>query len=128
MAKILILDDEIEVAATCQCMLEDLGHKADIAVNTSQFLDKLEGEKYDILISDIYMPGMDGFLCCRQAIKIRPNINIVIMTGKTDLDEVVKEVLGSSIFTFLKKPFDLNTLAGVVSQIAVKSGIQRTAA
>ena len=114
MAKILILDDDVKTAEFCQEILEPMGHDVTTALSARQFIKCIHQGKYDLLISDINMPEMDGFICCYKVLKIRPEIKILIMTSLVSLDEVVEDILKKSPFNFLRKPFSMDTFAAAV--------------
>ncbi|MBI4971585.1 MAG: response regulator [Candidatus Omnitrophica bacterium] len=115
MAKILVVDDEAPTAELCQDVLERLGHEVTTAFSTQQFVRCLKAEKYHLLISDISMPGMDGFSCCERALSLQPEISILMMTGMTELDSVVESILTQQPFRLLRKPFNIEKLENAVN-------------
>ncbi|MBI4398076.1 MAG: response regulator [Candidatus Omnitrophica bacterium] len=116
MARILVVDDDAALAETCSRMLETLGYETAAAFDTGQFLDRLDKYKFDLLISDINMPDLDGFMSCRRAVALQPDIGIIMMTGQVDLDGVVEEILKSQPFHLIRKPFTLEMLKEAVEK------------
>ncbi|MDE0283978.1 MAG: nitrogen regulation protein NR(I) [Gammaproteobacteria bacterium] len=87
--------------------------------NARDLLQRLEGDKPDVIISDIRMPGLDG-LALLEEIKLKnPEVPVIIMTAFPDLDRVVSSFQGGA-YEYLSKPFDIDELLGLV-----KRAIQR---
>lgn len=87
--------------------------------NARDLLQRLEGDKPDVIISDIRMPGLDG-LALLEEIKLKnPDVPVIIMTAFPDLDRVVSSFQGGA-YEYLSKPFDIDELLGLV-----KRAIQR---
>jgi len=87
--------------------------------NARDLLQRLEGDKPDVIISDIRMPGLDG-LALLEEIKLKnPDLPVIIMTAFPDLDRVVSSFQGGA-YEYLSKPFDIDELLGLV-----KRAIQR---
>lgn len=115
MGKILVVDDDLQIAELCQSILEDAGHEVTTAVSSQQFLRCLDKQEYHLLISDIAMPGMNGFACCQKALSLQPNIRILIITGLEDLDSLVEDILKQSPFSLIRKPFDATEFECIVN-------------
>ena len=87
--------------------------------NAQDLLQRLDGDKPDVIISDIRMPGLDG-LALLEEIKLKnPEVPVIIMTAFPDLDRVVSSFRGGA-YEYLSKPFDIDELLGLV-----KRAIQR---
>ena len=87
--------------------------------NARDLLQRLDGDKPDVIISDIRMPGLDG-LALLEEIKLKnPDLPVIIMTAFPDLDRVVSSFQGGA-YEYLSKPFDIDELLGLV-----KRAIQR---
>lgn len=115
MAKILVVDDDLEIADLCQSILQAAGHEVTTAVSHKQFINFLNRQEYDLLISDISMPEMDGFTCCHTALSVQPGIRILMITGLEDLDSVVEDILRQSPFSLIRKPFDATEFECIVT-------------
>jgi two-component system sensor histidine kinase EvgS len=109
---LVVDDDAASLSITCH-MLRTLGLHADTAKDGIEALDRVNHCVYDLVVSDLQMPGIDGFsLTCRLKNKTR-NMKSVIMTGLSP-DEVVDYMETGIIDSWIFKPFTLNELSGVV--------------
>ena len=82
MASILVIDDDRAVLSTVKLLLERAAHAVE-AVDTSQAgLRLLETRGFDLLVVDIFMPGMDGFETMRHVHQSRPEMPVIVMSGQ----------------------------------------------
>jgi DNA-binding NtrC family response regulator len=82
MASILVVDDDRAVLATIKVLLERAAHAVD-AVDSSRIgLQLLETRNFDLLIVDIFMPGMDGFETMRLVHQSRPGMPVIVISGQ----------------------------------------------
>lgn len=109
MARILVVDDEPDVRMYVERALRIDGHDVDSTFDGFAALSLLREKSFDLLLTDIAMPGMDGITLSLQAERDFPNMKILLMTGYSherqrahNLDELVHEVMS--------KPFDIDTL------------------
>ena len=84
---VLFVDDEEALAAVGKKMLERLGYVVTVKTNALEAMSALRDapEKFDLLVTDLTMPGMDGAKLGQQALQIRPDLPIVITTGYSGL-------------------------------------------
>ncbi|MBF0317661.1 MAG: response regulator [Nitrospirae bacterium] len=102
--KILVIDDEAIVRISCKRVLETEGYDVVLASSGPTALDCMEKECYDLVITDLMMPDMDGFELIGVISEKWPNLKVVVMTGYgTDETRLKSVELGAVIF--LKKPF-----------------------
>ena len=86
MKAILFVDDhEVLARLTCE-ILEMQGYRAVCAYNAQDALDKFKREKFDILVTDFRMEGMNGLELARQIHATEPNIPVIIVTGYDHID------------------------------------------
>ena len=116
--KIMIVDDSPSVLAILDDMLADLGYEVTTADNGKQACALLETNRYDLIITDLTMPVMDGITFVQTA-KQRPNCKFVpIVILSSEEDEVkIAEAKQVGISTFLRKPVkevQLKTILQVV--------------
>ena len=116
--KILIVEDEKEIREIVKEMLETLGYKVQDAENGKEAIEILKRENYDfdLVISDIIMPEMDGYEMYREIKKINPNTKFLFITGYSEnaLHEYGQEFTNVK---FLKKPFNIKELAFEIRKI-----------
>jgi two-component system, cell cycle response regulator CpdR len=117
MARILIAEDEEALCAMCARALSTGGHDVVTASDGSAALDALKREdgRFDILLTDIRMPIMDGIALSLAAARDYPDLTILLMTGYADQRERA-HVLDALIHDVLPKPFTLSALRGAVDE------------
>ena len=107
MAKILLIDDEASIRAALKEILEYESHQVFSHENAELALKVLEEESFDLVISDIKMPKMDGLEFLSRVKSMELDIPVVMITGHGSVDTAV-EALKKGAFDFLQKPLDLN--------------------
>ncbi len=115
MATILIADDEEPLRGFVARGLQLDGHIVDAAADGAEALDMLMADcgRYDLLLTDIRMPMMDGIALALAAARERPDMPILLMTGFADQRERARD-LEALIRDVLTKPFSLADLRAVV--------------
>jgi CheY-like chemotaxis protein len=82
MASILVIDDDRAVLSTIKILLERDTHAVETVDNSRAGLQLLETQKFDLLIVDIFMPGMDGFETMRLVHRSWPEMPIIVISGQ----------------------------------------------
>jgi len=114
-ARILIVDDEEIVVRSCQRILEAPGVELSAASSGPEALGKVERGAFDLLILDIMMPGMDGLEVLRLVKERHPEIEVVMVTGLSQIQTAVQAMkLGA--FDYIPKPFEPADLQAVVAR------------
>ncbi len=103
--RVLIADDDTGIAELMLRRLAKMGLQADRAEDGQQALHMLERTPYDLILTDIYMPGATGLDILRRAKEKDPHVQVVIVTGSATLDTAV-EALNMGAFSYLAKPFE----------------------
>lgn len=112
---ILIVDDQAEVGEVIKEMIMALGNiKASLALNSGMAFDMMKKESYDLIITDMVMPKINGVELIRMAKKIYPNSKYVIMTGYVKDDEYIKDNAADYI---LNKPFTLEEIQEMIYKL-----------
>lgn len=112
--RILIADDEEAVREFVRRAMEHGGYHADVVTDGLQALEALHrGEEYDLLITDIVMPGLDGIELALKAAKDFPDLTILMMTGYA-AEKQRAYGLESLIHKVLSKPFSLKQITEAV--------------
>ena len=105
MESILIIDDDLSNAILCQKLLAKEGYGTKALSNASEALALLETTDYDLMLTDIRMPDMDGFKLIEAVREIVPEIGILIMTGYGTMENAV-QALHSGADGLILKPID----------------------
>ena len=124
MAKILIAEDEEALRAMCARGLTMSGHEVMTACDGSEALDllKREGGRFDLLLTDIRMPIMDGIALALATARDFPELVILLMTGYADQRERAHG-LDALIHDVIAKPFTLAVLRATVDEaLKVRAG------
>jgi len=115
--RILFVDDEASIARLAQVMLRSLGHTVATYAKPADGLEALRADPraFDLVITDLTMPGMTGMDLARGVRDIRPDIPIILSSGYAD--EVPEETLRSlGIVQVLPKPFQMQALGTAVER------------
>jgi len=117
MARILIAEDEEALCAMCARALATAGHDVQTACDGSEALDvlKRDGGRFDLLLTDIRMPIMDGIALSLAAARDFPDLTVLLMTGYADQRERAHG-LDALIHDVIQKPFTLAALRDAVRE------------
>jgi CheY-like chemotaxis protein len=113
---ILVVDDEPQVAETLRGILEFEGYQVETAENGRQALDRLtSGHRFDLVITDMKMPEMDGLELMRQVRKLRKNLPVIVLTAYATLKSGL-QAIKEGVYDYISKPFSVNLLTSVVHE------------
>ena len=110
---VLLVEDEDPVRLFSARALRNKGYKVIEAKTGEAALELLPGGEFDLLVTDMVMPRVDGSQVIREARKHLPDLPVICISGYTE-DSVLKEVESIDNLRFLSKPFSLKQLAGAV--------------
>ncbi len=118
MARILVVDDEQVVCELVESILQSAGHETQRAMDGEAAVQRISHEQFDLIVTDIFMPGEDGLGLLRHLRAIRPSLPVLVFTGKTDamfdaLDFAAK--LGAA--AVLRKPLERTSFLIAVDRI-----------
>jgi PAS domain S-box-containing protein len=119
-ATILVIDDEESVRDLLCDILVDGGHAVEFASSGSEGLELFKQKEFDLVFTDLGMPGMSGWQVAEEVKKIRGNTPIALITGwKVELEE--SEKMEKGIDFIVNKPFQMNQVLSLVQDgIAMK--------
>ncbi len=124
MAKILVVDDEKNLRLVVQKELTRQGHEVDIATNGEEAWVHLEEKDFDVLLSDIDMPIMDGMALLRR---VRENLQnppeVIMLTGQATVETAI-EAMKLGAYDYLTKPYRITELSALVTQAADKQSLK----
>ncbi|MDA8431643.1 MAG: response regulator [Nitrospiraceae bacterium] len=119
--KILVVDDEEIVRTSCSRTLAPAGFDVRLARNGVEGLQVLEKETFDLVLTDLKMPNMDGIEVLRKIKEGWPQVEVIIITGYQTVDTAVKAIkLGA--FDYIEKPFTPDALIAAVSKALDRKG------
>lgn len=127
--RVLIVEDEPTVAQMLVDVLETDGHEVEVAANGLLALEKIEARAYDLIISDLRMPELDGIGLYREIKRRQPAVlaRFVFVSGTAD-DPEYRRFLSESAVPILAKPFVLADLQQLIRRVlsTPKHGSDRT--
>ena len=102
--RIIIVDDEAIVLKNLRRILEKSGYIVSTCINPVKALEYIQNESYDVVISDIKMPYMDGLSFLNRVKSIAPEIEVILITGYASIDGAIKATKHGA-YHYLPKPF-----------------------
>ena len=112
MKRILIIEDEIEIAELERDYLEVNGFQCDIVSTGNEGLEKAINESYDLILLDLMLPGIDGFALCKEIRKVKDIPILMVTARKEDIDIIRGFDRGAD--DYIAKPFNPNELVARV--------------
>jgi DNA-binding NtrC family response regulator len=119
MAKILVIDDERSIRNTLKEVLEYEQHEVDVAVDGPEGIEMFGKGKYELVLCDIKMPGMDGIEALEKLLEMPGDAPVVMISGHGNIDTAV-DAIKKGAFDFIEKPLDLNRLL-----ITIRNAVER---
>ena len=114
--RILIVDDERHIVGSLKDILVDEGYDVSVAEDGLDALDMIQSDPPDLLLLDIWLPGMDGIEVLKTVKSDHPDVEVLIMSGHGTIDTAVKATkLGA--YDFIEKPFSLDHLTQSVESV-----------
>jgi two-component system, cell cycle response regulator CpdR len=115
MAKILVAEDDAAVSAFVSRALRHRGHEVTSVPDGSAALGALSGETFELLLTDIVMPNLDGITLALKASKDHPAMKILLMTGFANERQRAHN-LEALIHRVIEKPFTLEQICRTVEE------------
>jgi PAS domain S-box-containing protein len=127
--RVLVIDDELPIAQLLQDALTEGGHRVEIALSGSKGLEMAARNHYDVVLTDLGMPGMSGWEVARGIRAAAPELPVVLVTG-WGMTISQSEVDGAGIAAVVHKPFEILDLLETVRNVLEHShgGAQLVAA
>ncbi len=120
----LVVDDEAIVLDLLYYTLSNAGFSVDKSVSGEQALEKLKGNSYDLIISDIKMPGLGGMGFYREAASVRPEaLKKIIFISGDSVNRETREFLNKAGSHSLKKPFTVDQLNDAVAKLIMRQAV-----
>lgn len=118
--RILIVEDDHTIRESLSHYLVHKGHQVETATNGKEGISLLDKSPYDVVISDIMMPEMNGMTFLEESQKLRPGTAVVLITGYSDV-KIAIEAMKKGATDFITKPFRYELVDGVVQAIIEES-------
>ena len=118
--RILIVDDEITVCKSIRQAILSEEYEVDMALSGEEALKKDAEKTYDLVVTDLMMPGISGLDLLRSLREARPHANVIMITGYPTIKTAVESVKMGA-FDYLPKPFTPADLRGLVARAFKKA-------
>jgi CheY-like chemotaxis protein len=115
--KVLVVDDDPDLAAICSLVLESEGYATDVATNGVDACKALAADGVDVVLMDVMMPVLDGISVCKM-VKRDPkthDLPVIIMSASEGLRAEARKCSADAV---LEKPFDIGLLIDTVGKLA----------
>ncbi len=122
--KILVVDDEEDILNILKFLLEREGYEVDITSDGEEAIKKIERNYYDIVLTDLRLPGINGMVVLEKTKEIRPSIEVVIMTAYASIESAV-EAIKKGASDYIVKPFINEDLKMRLRRILEHKKLQR---
>ncbi len=123
--RILVIDDEPDMLMLLRMIIEDnTSYEVETTNNPAEGLKMLTEEAYDLVISDLKMPGMDGLELFDELRKMRPDIPVIIITAYGS-PEAADEALKKGVADFITKPFRKDTILFTMNRVLELAMLKR---
>ena len=123
MPSILVVEDESGQRKVLQRILEREGYEVTLAENGLNALEKIEGTMFDLVISDMRMPGMTGRDLLREIKQTDPDLPVLIVTAFAELKDAVDLVAREGAFYYLQKPINNDELKAQIKRALEARGV-----
>jgi DNA-binding NtrC family response regulator len=120
--RILVVDDEMIVCESCKRILEEDGYEVETALSGMEAFEKMKENPFDIVITDLKMPGIDGMEVLRTFRKEYPDVIIIMITGFSTVETAV-EAMKLGAFDYIPKPFTPDEVSIVVKKAIEKKSL-----
>ena len=125
MFNLLIVEDDTDLNKTVCEYLKSKGYETVGCLNAQDAYDEMYGKNFDLIISDIMMPGIDGFEFAETVRRLNENIPILFMTAREDFEAKQKGFM-AGIDDYMIKPINLEELTLHVGALLRRAGIAST--
>jgi signal transduction histidine kinase len=124
---LLFIDDEDIVLKSCHKVFKNAGYDIDTARSGEEGLFKAASKKYDVIVTDLKMPGIDGLEVLRRLKKDKPQQVVVVFTGYANVS-TARESLKLGAFDYVPKPFTAQEIRDVVANALKKADDDKSTA
>ncbi len=113
--RILVVDDEPKICHLIEQILKLEGYQVDISFSGVEALQMIERYNYQMLLTDLKMPGIDGLELIQKSKELNPEIRVIMVTGYATVETAVQS-LRHGVDDYIKKPFNISKLKKVLRQ------------
>jgi len=122
--RILVVDDELQILTFLDDLFRSAGWEVQTADSGSSGIDRLEQSRFDIVLTDLKMPGPDGIEVLRTAKKLQSDAEVIMMTGYGTVDTAI-EAMRAGAFHYIAKPFKADEVLHLVDKAYIQRQLMR---
>jgi len=123
MAKVLIVDDEVDIQSTLSLALKDEGYDVQTATLPGEALEILNNNSFDLALYDIWFPEGDGISLLKKTLSLYPHMSVVMMSGHANIELALKSIRVGA-YDFLEKPLELEKVLVVLKNAHEKKSLK----
>lgn len=116
-SQVLVLDDERNIVTVLKAILEKREFAVDGFTDPREALDALRSRRYDVAVTDLYMPDIDGMAFLEETKRLYPGLPVVMITAFGTVDSAV-DAIKKGAFDYVTKPFEQSEIVSVVQKAA----------
>ena len=120
--RILVAEDDVFMREFLQELLPRKGHRVDVVADGQQAIESMRQTEYDLILSDIQMPYVDGLQVLEKALCMQPNTRVILMSGDTAACR--EEAKRRGAFDFIEKPFGVEVVEAKVELALMATELQ----
>jgi DNA-binding NtrC family response regulator len=113
--RVLVVDDHAQARRSMADVLEQAGHQVQCLSSAVEAAKLLEHESFDVVVTDLQMPGMNGLELIKHLAQRRHGVQVLMVTGHASIDSAV-EAMRHGAFDYIQKPFDAEQLEQLVAR------------
>jgi signal transduction histidine kinase len=121
---ILLIEDEARLRDNLQVLLQSEGYHITIAQNGAEGIKRLRQESFDLVITDLVMPEVDGFQVLEYLKAYSPETVVVVMTAYVSAGSVI-DALRKGAYDYLSKPFEFDLMKATIARALEKAHLQK---
>jgi CheY-like chemotaxis protein/glycine cleavage system H lipoate-binding protein len=119
--RILVVDDDPVIGLSCKRILGGEGFAVFTVEDGKSAIEKVAGEEFDLVITDIRLPDVNGLTVVQETMTVQPRTDVVVVTGYPSLEDA-KEAIRLGAFEYIEKPFTPNFMINVAKRVFDKRG------
>jgi len=122
--RILIVDDELSMREFLSILLEREGYEVAVAADAEEALGQIDGSLFDLVISDVQMPGLNGIELLARIKQMAPDTAVLMVTAFSTADQAV-EAMKLGAYDYISKPFKNEEIKVLISKALERQGLKR---
>jgi len=115
---VLVVDDDPDLCATLWDLLRERGYRVSLAHDERQAADRLKDQTFKVVLIDMRLPGGDGGSVFRLVRSVNPQARTIVITGhRSEMDQLVQQVINEGADAVCYKPFDVSGLLATLQKL-----------